>query len=501
MKRLIISIFVLALAIFAPTTLRANEINVTIDGTSVDFAGQPPVMIQGRTLVPIRGVFESLGFDVDWHQAAQTAILTRADYTILITIGSATFTTNGASHDLDVPAQIIGGRTMLPIRAVLESANYAVDWNSVTHTVVIDSVAREALIVPRMTSTIAAGTQASFIIRPDGALWAWGENSNGQLGDGTTNRRYNPVEITDNLLAVTTGNMQVAAIRQNGDLLTWGTGHSGQIGDGYNQRRFSPTMVMENVAYVSSGLDHHIAITTDGRLWAWGGNSQGQLGDGTTEVRLRPTWIMDDVVAVSAGWSYTMAIRADGSLWAWGGNRWGNLGDGTQIDRHRPVRIKENVRAVSAGNLHTMAITTDNALWAWGDNSSGQFGNGTRTSEARPVWIMGNVSMVSTCASHAMAITTNNVLWTWGYNGSGQLGDGTTTDRLTPVAIMDNTIYISTAGGGWAADRHSWLGHSLAIRTDGSLWGWGGNIWGQLGVQGISFVERPTLITENVMLP
>jgi len=140
MRRLILSILALVLVagIFSPATLRANEINVTVDGVAVDFEGQPPAIVSGRTLVPVRGVFEHLGFDVEWEQDTQTATLSReARIEIIITIGSDTFTTNGMEIPLDVPAQIIGGRTMLPIRAVVESVGYGVGWEQSVETVAI----------------------------------------------------------------------------------------------------------------------------------------------------------------------------------------------------------------------------------------------------------------------------------------------------------------------------------------------------------------------------
>jgi len=115
-----------------------NEITVTIDGTPVNFAGQPPATVSGRTLVPARGVFEALGFAASWSPATQQATLTRGNDTIVLTIGSATFTHNGVNRTLDVPAQIIGGRTMLPLRAVLESVGgYGMRWDAATRTVVI----------------------------------------------------------------------------------------------------------------------------------------------------------------------------------------------------------------------------------------------------------------------------------------------------------------------------------------------------------------------------
>ncbi|MCL2366666.1 MAG: copper amine oxidase N-terminal domain-containing protein [Oscillospiraceae bacterium] len=117
--------------------LAAPTVGVTVDGRPVSFVDQPPVIIDGRTLVPVRGVFEALGFEVDWESSTQRATLTREGDTVVITVGSAAFTTNGVTHTLDVPAQIINGRTMLPFRAVVESVGYSVGWDAASQTVVI----------------------------------------------------------------------------------------------------------------------------------------------------------------------------------------------------------------------------------------------------------------------------------------------------------------------------------------------------------------------------
>ena len=129
----------LQVAATPPVSQPPSEITVTLNGAIVAFEGQGPEIVGGRTLVPVRGVFEAMNFTVDWNDAARQATLTRDDTEIVITIDSATFTTNGTSHTLDVPAQIIGGRTLVPLRAVLESVGYALDWNDATRTVIITS--------------------------------------------------------------------------------------------------------------------------------------------------------------------------------------------------------------------------------------------------------------------------------------------------------------------------------------------------------------------------
>jgi len=153
---------VIMVLVLIPATVSANDtITVSIDGQAVVFEDQQPVIIDSRTLVPVGGVFGALGFTPSWDSPAQTATLTRDDFTIVITIGSATFTTNGAQHTLDVPAQIINGRTMLPIRAVLESVGYELNWNSATRTVVITTSVVPTDVPTEVTEPTKVGTNVS----------------------------------------------------------------------------------------------------------------------------------------------------------------------------------------------------------------------------------------------------------------------------------------------------------------------------------------------------
>ena len=131
--------FALVFGVFAPFTAIADEITVSIDGEIVEFEGQGPAIVDGRTLVPVRGVFEALGFDVEWFQEPGTATLDRDDLAVRITVGVSFFLLNDAQHPLEVPAQIIEGRTMLPIRAVLESVGYYVGWDAATRTVLVST--------------------------------------------------------------------------------------------------------------------------------------------------------------------------------------------------------------------------------------------------------------------------------------------------------------------------------------------------------------------------
>ena len=333
---------------------------------------------------------------------------------------------------------------------------------------------------------LSARFTTSFAIMPDGSLWGWGGNHEGQLGDGTATDREFPVRIMDDVVAVSSGYAYTMAITSDGSLWGWGANRFGQLGDGTLTPRYAPVRIMDDVIAVSTGCAnfgtvsaHTMALTSDGTLWSWGHNHRGQVGDGTTVDRIVPVEIMGDVVAISAGCYHSMAIRADGSLWTWGYNSEGQLGDGSTTARHSPIRVMENIAAASAGCRFKVAVGNDGVLWAWGRNDSGEIGDGTTTNRRNPVNIIGDVVAVATGGRHVLAITSDGILWAWGRNSYGQLGDGTTTNRNSPVMVMGNVEAI--AAGYW---------HSLAVATDGRILSWGQNGAGQLG---IGMVERRNL--------
>lgn len=337
-------------------------------------------------------------------------------------------------------------------------------------------------------TAVSAGRTHTMAIKSDATLWAWGNNSQGQLGDGTTTSKSAPVKIMDDVAAVSANGYHTTAIKSDGTLWTWGCNNDGQLGNGTNTSSNTPVKIMEDVAMISADSSRTLAIKTDGSLWAWGSNAYGRLGDGTTTNRNAPVKIMDNVTAVSAGGYHTMAIKTDGTLWAWGLNSPGRLGDGTTISRITPIKIMDHVTAVSAGNWHTMAIKNDGTLWAWGINSSGRLGDGTATNRSLPVKIMDDVVAASAGGEHSMAIKNDGTLWAWGGNGSGRLGDGTTINRTVPVNVMNNVAVVSA---GW--DR------TMAIKTDGSLWAWGGNGSSQLGDGTTTSKSTPIQVLEDLL--
>ncbi|MBI4492930.1 MAG: IPT/TIG domain-containing protein, partial [Chloroflexi bacterium] len=323
--------------------------------------------------------------------------------------------------------------------------------------------------------TLTTTFLASAVTPVPGTPWAWGLGSYGQLGDGTANPSV-PVQVSglSGAIAVAAGGYHSLALKSDGTVWAWGGNGYGQLGDGSTSNRATPVQVsgLSGVIAVSAGWQHSLALKNDGTVWAWGNNRFGQLGDGTSStVRTTPVQVsgLSGVVAIAAGGYHSLALKNDGTVWAWGANWYGALGDGTATNRLTPVQVPglSGVMAVAAGSAHSLALKGDGTVWAWGGNYSGQLGDGTTVttgcySRPTPVQVSGlsGASAIAAGASHSLALKSDGTVWAWGYNGYGQLGDGTTTGHATPVQVSGLRGATALAGG---------LYHTLAVQADAGL--------------------------------
>jgi alpha-tubulin suppressor-like RCC1 family protein len=304
-----------------------------------------------------------------------------------------------------------------------------------------------------VTQAFAVGATQSFALLDDGTVWGWGQNNWGQVGDGTTSNRSEPVEVPHlrrfAANAIAGGGYHNLALLADGSVLAWGRNDYSQLGTGTAPNAHPIPVVVPNlrgVKAIAAGSLHSMALLEDGSVWAWGANANGQLGDGTTIARNQPVKVsLSGVKAIAAGGLHSMALLEDGSVWAWGYNGYGQLGDGTNTSRSQPVEVQnvKNVTAIDASHYiesgpdFSMALLADGTVWTWGYNGYGQLGDNTNVTNNKPTKVVniGGVQAIAAGGRHALALVKDGLVWSWGANDAGQLGDGTNTNRNEPGSV------------------------------------------------------------------
>ena len=331
--------------------------------------------------------------------------------------------------------------------------------------------------------SVAAGAAHSLGLKADGTLWAWGQNTDGQLGDGTTTKKTTPVQVgsANTWLAVACNGQHNLAIKVDGTLWAWGRNIDGQLGDGTNINKNVPVQIgsAHDWVTITAGVKHSLAIKANGTLWAWGANTDGQLGVGSRTNNIVPVQMgnTNKWISVAAGELHTMALQANGTLWAWGKNNYGQLGDSTYTDTTIPVQIDtaRNWKNISVGAYHSIALKANGTLWAWGRNDDGELGDRANGKRNIPVHVdtANRWKSIYGCGFHTLGIRENGVVIAWGDNANGQLGDGTTTDKNFPVMVHKcDEEWLDIAAYGV---------NSIGLKMDGTLFAWGANNQGQIG--------------------
>ena len=305
----------------------------------------------------------------------------------------------------------------------------------------------------------------------------------GCVDSGVTNSLDAPPTRAANVRSIDSGGQHSCAIRNNGSLWCWGRNYYGQTGSGDTLNHFTPIAVgtARDWRQIDSGQFHSCAIRNNGTLWCWGNNNAGQLGtdpaaNQTLQLTPRRVGGNADWQSVATGAAHTCAIR-NNTLWCWGDNDFGQLGDGSFSDSVTPTQINPDTdwAAISAGASHTCGLKLDASLWCWGDNSQGQSGIDPtivrEQSAPNQVDAALNWQRLATGDNNTCATKTDGTLWCWGDNGFGQLGDGGFSDSFSPVQTGSDSDWATPTLGSR---------HACANKTDASLWCWGDNRLGQL---------------------
>jgi len=344
---------------------------------------------------------------------------------------------------------------------------------------------------------VEGGERASFAITTTGALYAWGINLNGQLGTSstTTIQRSSPVQVgaLSDWAQISAGDGFCVSVKTDNTIWSWGHNGSGQLGLNISAAidRSSPVQIgaLSDWAQASAGAAHSLAVKTDGTLWSWGGNSQGQLGDGTKISKSSPIQIgaLSDWAQVAAGSDFSLAVKTDDTLWAWGGNNLGGLASGNLLSKSSPVQVGSLSNWTEAYADYTVSLSiaaaknTSNNIYFWGDNQYLNFGIG-KPNALSPVFIGANYLNASNGNTVTAAIKSDGSLWTWGQNEFGQLGSNEpNTIKSLPSQAGTSTDWQSIAAGD---------SYCIAIKNDSTLWAWGNNDEGQLGLSISTTVTR-----------
>jgi alpha-tubulin suppressor-like RCC1 family protein len=322
-------------------------------------------------------------------------------------------------------------------------------------------------------SQVSGGLQHSLGLTSTGIAYAWGLNSNGRLGDGTTINRSSPVTVVGaitNWSQLSAGDYHSLGLTSTGIAYAWGQNVRGQLADGTTISRSSPVTVVgaiTNWSQLSGGQDHSLGVTTTGIAYAWGAASSGRLGDGTTISKSSPVTVVGGITnwsQVSGGGSHSLGLTSTGIAYAWGSNGSGRLGDGTTTDRSSPVTVVggiTNWSQVSGGREHSLGVTSSGIAYGWGNNEFGRLGDGTTINRSSPVTVVGGItnwSQVSGGLAHSLGLTSTGIAYAWGYANNGRLGDGDTISRSSPVTVVGGITNWSQVDAGFD--------HSLGISAD-----------------------------------
>lgn len=348
------------------------------------------------------------------------------------------------------------------------------------------SLSAEVTVPPLVFASVSAGTTSTCGLTDAGTAYCWGNNRFGQLGDGTKGEhRLTPVPV------------------------------AGQL----------------RLGQVSARYQHACGLTDDGTGYCWGRNVAGLMGNGQeTGEQLVPGRVRGGpFTSIHAGGWFTCALTPEGEAYCWGNNRFGSVGDGTNVDRNVPTPVAGGLTfmQLATAGLHACGLTADGTAHCWGRNDTGELGDSTLTDRSSPVPVVGDLRFraISAGGGHTCGVSTENRVYCWGLNTVGELGDGTTEDRLTPTPVetdvefdvvlagVSQTCGLSTEGRaycwGWNFTGslgqppeevpESWVpvpvtgghvfhrithasGHSCGLATDGIVYCWGSNPWGELGI-------------------
>ncbi|HZF53388.1 MAG TPA: MopE-related protein, partial [Polyangiaceae bacterium] len=347
--------------------------------------------------------------------------------------------------------------------------------------------------MPSTGEDVAAGLLHTLFLRPNGTVWAWGSRSNGQTGTGVSSTpQTSPIQVQGlpAIKAIAAGGYHSLAVDENGFVYAWGQNSSGQLGLGTASSTHQGTPVqvpgLSNIKAVAAGEWHSMAMDAEGDIWVWGSNTYSQIGQGGSSGGNFPTptklTIQDGAAGIAAGAFHCLVVSKSGAVWSWGSNTYGQIGNGLS-GQYSMMKVPYNVSlggavavAVEGGRSHSLALLSNGTIMAWGENNEGQLGIGSKISKSLPQVVPGltGIRQITAGSSFTLARNSSGAVWAWGTDSLGTLGDGdaTSTGSTVPQAVPNLNALVISAG----------YSHVVALGTDCTVQTWGQNHYGQLGM-------------------
>ena len=324
------------------------------------------------------------------------------------------------------------------------------------------------------------------------ALWSWGYNSDGQLGNNSPGNFSSPQNVATSILSwvylgKSTNASHFGAIDTLGRLYMWGSNQYGKVGidDSGILSVSSPIQIGTELNWtkVATGIKTTVASKSDGTLWGWGQNYyQGFVGDNTIFHRSSPVVIMGAGAtwnSVSTGYSFSVAVRSDGKLYTWGENSYGELGQNDTTNRSSPTQVGSTTdwSIATCGNQHCLAIKTNGTLWTWGANISGALGINSTVHRSSPVQVgsMTDWTFVTAGTNNSFGLRDSGHIYGWGNNSYSNTSIQTNQNTSSPIQIMEDRTFLTVGTNVY---------NTGALGTDGTIWTWGTNYGGSLGYSG-----------------
>ena len=316
--------------------------------------------------------------------------------------------------------------------------------------------------------------------------------------------------LVTKVIYISAGSYHSIAVNSNGDLYSWGWNGQGQLGNGTNTdsnvplpvRTAGTPMAGKKIIQTAIGVTHSMALDSEGKVYSWGANDQGQLGNGTATNSNLPVEVKTEgtpmagkkIIQTAIGVTHSMALDSEGKVYSWGENVNGLLGTGDAMPALSPVLVEtwrtpmegKKIVQISAGGAHSMALDSEGNIYAWGWGGEGQLGNGENNNSNVPILVKKEgtglegktIKKVMAGGMFSMVLTSDGSLYSWGKNSYGQIGDGTTNNYNLAVAVKTEGTPMA---GKTVVDFSISNEHTVALTSDGQIYAWGRNESGQLG--------------------